>query len=67
MKCLKCNSIDMVRTEVIPHNPAGGGRIKIRFSMFTVAQLLAWVCCDCGYVETFVDDKKFLDKCKKKS
>ena len=63
-KCPKCGSCDVYKTSIGP-----GQRGFRQLSMFTSVKLAEFICCDCGLVESYLDDMNAVprvkDKCTK--
>ena len=58
--CSKCNSDNIARIK----SDSLGARIGT--GAFSIAQTGYYICCDCGYTETWIESKEDLEKIKKK-
>lgn len=58
-KCPKCGSGDIVR---VPDNPArhasGNNIYTSTFTLMGKVPVIRYVCCQCGYVENWVEDPR---------
>ncbi|MBD5559035.1 MAG: hypothetical protein HDQ87_01550 [Clostridia bacterium] len=64
--CPKCGSKSIVRVPDNPNRHASGNNIYT--STLTLAKkipVIRYVCCDCGYVENWVETRKALDEIKR--
>ena len=57
-KCPKCSSTDVVLT---PNNAGAGG---VTLGFLTYAAMVRYVCCGCGYAESYVDNPEDLEAVK---
>lgn len=60
--CPKCESTVFVKVE----NFRGQQLNSIKTGVLTVAEVSRYVCCDCGYVEEWIENKDDLKKIKGK-
>lgn len=62
-RCPKCGSGEIVR---IPDNPArhasGNNIYTTRATLLGKIPVIRYVCCDCGYVENWVEARRDLEK-----
>ena len=65
--CPKCHSRNIVRVPDNAHRYASGHSIAITTSgyLWNECLLTRYVCCDCGYVESWVENQHELDEIKK--
>ncbi len=61
-KCIKCESSAVVQVD----NQRGSQFNPIKTGMLTVASITRYVCCDCGYIEDWIDNQFDLNELKKK-
>lgn len=65
-KCTKCRSNNIVRIPDNPSRHASGNNIyTTTMTLMGKIPVIRYVCCDCGYVENWVESKGELDKIKK--
>lgn len=65
-KCTKCGSNNIVRIPDNPSRHASGNNIyTTTMTLMGKIPVIRYVCCDCGYVENWVESKGELDKIKK--
>ena len=64
--CPKCHSENIVR---VPDNPArhasGNNIYTTNITLFGKIPVIRYVCCNCGYVENWVENRHELDEIKK--
>ena len=64
--CPKCHSENIVR---VPDNPSrytsGNNIYTTTVTLFGKIPVIRYVCCNCGYVENWVENRHELDKIKK--
>jgi len=60
--CPKCQSALFVRVD----NSRGQQLNPIKTGVFTVAEVSRYVCCDCGFVEEWIENHDDLKKIKEK-
>lgn len=60
--CPKCNSKSIARIpgETGPHGY--GNIIMTGMTIFSAVKVTRYLCCDCGYSEEWIDDKKDIEK-----
>lgn len=60
--CPKCNSKSIVRIpgEAGPHG--SGNIIMTGMTVFSAVKVTRYLCCECGYSEEWIDDKKDIEK-----
>jgi predicted nucleic-acid-binding Zn-ribbon protein len=65
--CPQCGSDEIYEDPQPISNPAGRNSLFIKYTWyyFAQAQLMNLVCANCGYVENYVADKKFLPEIRK--
>lgn len=64
-KCPKCGSENVVRIPDHPNSHASGNNIyTTTITLAGKIPVIRYVCCDCGYVENWVETKAELDKIK---
>ena len=64
--CPKCHSENIVRVPDHPARHASGNNIyTTRMTLFGKIPVIRYVCCNCGYVENWVEDAQELDEIKK--
>lgn len=61
IKCPKCQS-----EQVVKINPNDSMGIRISTGAMSMAKIAHYVCCNCGYLEEWIDSPVDLDKIKKK-
>lgn len=64
--CPKCRSYNIVRIPDNPYRHASGNNIYT--SSFTLAgkiPVIRYVCCDCGYVENWVETQQECDEIRR--
>lgn len=61
-RCPKCQSQAIVEIE----NKQGQQLTPVRIGAFKVASTSRYICCDCGYMEEWINNPKDLKKLKKK-
>lgn len=61
--CPKCNSRNIVRVPDNPGRHASGNNIYTStFTLMKKIPVIRYVCCDCGYVEDWVETRSGLDE-----
>lgn len=64
--CPKCQSRNIVRVPDHPNRHASGNNIyTTTMTLFGKIPVIRYVCCDCGYVENWVEKQHELDEIKK--
>lgn len=64
--CPKCHSRNIVRVPDNPNRHASGNNIyTTTMTLFGKIPVIRYVCCDCGYVENWVEKRHELDEIKK--
>ncbi|MDE7283829.1 MAG: hypothetical protein K2N85_09655 [Lachnospiraceae bacterium] len=64
-KCPKCSSVNIVRVPDNPYRHASGNNIyTTTATLIGKIPVIRYVCCDCGYVENWVEREKELEKIK---
>lgn len=64
-KCPKCGSVNVVRVPDNPCRHASGNNIyTTTATLIGKIAVIRYVCCDCGYVENWVEREKELKKIK---
>ena len=64
--CPKCHSENIVRVPDHPARHASGNNIyTTRMTLFGKIPVIRYVCCNCGYVENWVENAQELDEIKK--
>ena len=62
-RCPKCGSVDIVR---VPDNPrrytSGNNIYTTNITLFGKIPVIRYVCCNCGYVENWVEKQEELNK-----
>lgn len=62
-KCPKCGSVSVVRIPDNPNRYASGNNIYTgTMTLFGKIPVIRYVCCDCGYVENWVEREHELRK-----
>lgn len=62
-KCPKCGSVNIVRVPDNPNRHASGNNIYTStFTLMNKIPVIRFVCCDCGYVENWVETQNERDK-----
>lgn len=65
-KCTKCGAINIVRIPDNPYRHASGNNIYTSTAtLIGKIPVIRYVCCDCGYVENWVERESELRKIKK--
>lgn len=60
--CPKCGSAHIVRVPDNPARYASGNNIYTgTFTLFGKIPVIRYVCCDCGYVENWVENQEELE------
>ena len=63
--CPKCHSGNIVRVPDNPSRHASGNNIyTTTITLFGKIPVIRYVCCDCGYVENWVEKRQELDEIK---
>ena len=62
--CPKCGSNDILRIEGTNNGYGGGNNIKS--SVFGVALVTRYLCCNCGFSEEWIEKDEDIKKLKKK-
>lgn len=63
--CSKCHSESIVRVPDNPGRHASGNNIyTTTMTLIGKIPVIRYVCCDCGYVENWVENRHELDKIK---
>lgn len=64
--CPKCNSHDIIR---VPDNPSryssGNNIYTSTFTLMKKIPVIRYVCCDCGYVENWIENQRELNEIKR--
>ncbi len=61
--CPKCGAHDIVRVPDQPRRHASGSNIyTTAFTLLGKIPVIRYVCCDCGYVENWVETQRELDE-----
>lgn len=64
--CSKCGSNNIVRVPDNPNRHASGNNIYTStFTLMKKIPVIRYVCCDCGYVEDWVENQHELMEIKK--
>ncbi len=64
-KCPKCDSVNLVRIPDNPYRHASGNNIYTSTAtLLGKIPVIRYVCCDCGYVENWVEREQELRKIK---
>lgn len=64
--CPKCGSTDIVRVPDHPSRHASGNNIYTStFTLVKKIPVIRYVCCECGYVENWVEMKKERDEIRR--
>lgn len=64
-KCPKCGSGNIVRIPDNPNRHASGNNIYVTtMTLIGKIPVIRYVCCDCGYVENWVEEKEELERIK---
>jgi len=64
--CTKCNSVDVVIVKGEKTNYARGNVIFTGSTILSAAMVNKYVCCNCGFIEEWVDNSQDLQKIKLK-
>ena len=65
-KCPKCGSFNNVRIPDNPNRHASGNNIyTTTFTLMCKIPVIRCVCCNCGYVENWVEGNSDLDKIRR--
>lgn len=65
-KCPKCGSFNIVRIPDNPNRHASGNNIyTTTFTLMGKIPVIRYVCCNCGYVENWVEGNSDLDKIRR--
>ncbi|WP_298033392.1 hypothetical protein [uncultured Dysosmobacter sp.] len=63
--CPKCGGRNVIRVPDSPLRHASGNNIyTTTVTLFGKIPVIRYVCCDCGYVENWVETQKELDEIK---
>lgn len=58
-RCPKCSSQDIVRVPDNPNRHASGNNIYTStFTLMKKIPVIRYVCCECGYVENWVENQR---------
>lgn len=64
-KCPKCNSIDIIRVPDNQYRHASGNNIyTTKYTLIGKIPVIRYVCCECGYVENWIESDKELKEIK---
>lgn len=64
--CPKCNSNNVVRVPDNPNRHASGNNIYTStITLIKKIPVIRYVCCDCGYVENWVEKQKEREEIKR--
>lgn len=64
--CPKCGSTDIVRVPDHPSRHASGNNIYTStFTLLKKIPVIRYVCCECGYVENWVEMQKERDEIRR--
>lgn len=63
--CPKCKSTDIIKVEGSAKGYGAGNNIPIGHTILSYVKVARYICCDCGYVEEWVDMED-IPKIKKK-
>lgn len=64
-QCPKCGSTDIVRIPDNPNRHASGNNIYTStYTLFGKIPVIRYVCCECGYVENWVETTQELSEIK---
>lgn len=63
--CPKCQSDDVLRVPGTQQTHGFGNNIKAGATMFSAILVTKYLCCNCGYIEDWVDDPQDIVKIKK--
>lgn len=65
-KCLKCDSKNIIRIPDSPHRHASGNNIyATTVTLMGKIPVIRYVCCDCGYVENWIERENELEKIRR--
>ncbi|MPW26439.1 hypothetical protein GC105_11625 [Alkalibaculum sp. M08DMB] len=60
--CSKCNSKNIIRIPGKAGAYGSGNNIMTGMSIFSAVKITRYLCCECGYSEEWIEDKKDIDK-----
>jgi len=60
--CSKCNSKNILRIPGKAGLYGAGNNIMTGMSIFSAVKITRYLCCECGYSEEWIDDKKDIDQ-----
>ena len=63
--CSKCQSNDIVRIPGTPQSHGFGNNIKTGITIFSAILVTKYLCCNCGYIEDWIDSPQDIEKAKK--
>jgi hypothetical protein len=63
--CTKCQHADVLRVDQ-PVTMEGGGAIQTGMTVFSAVKVVRYVCTNCGFLESWVDDRDGIEKLIKK-
>jgi len=64
--CPKCDSTDIIRIEGKAGAYGSGNNIPIGLTIYSAVKVTRFLCGSCGYSEEWIDDKKDIEKLRKK-
>lgn len=62
--CPKCNSKNILRIPGKAGAYGSGNNITTGMTIFSSVKVTRYMCCDCGYLEEWIDDKDDIEKLK---
>jgi len=64
-KCPKCQSNDVIKIPGTFQNEGYGNNIKAGFTGLSMVLVTKYLCCNCGYIEDWVDHPEDIKKIRK--
>lgn len=60
--CPKCDSVEIIRIPARKGSYGSGNIIFIGATIFSAIKVTRYLCCRCGYLEEWIDDKEDIKK-----
>lgn len=64
-RCPKCHLNDILRIPGTPQTHGFGNNIKAGATIFSAVLVTKYLCCNCGYIEDWLDYPQDIEKVKK--
>lgn len=62
--CPKCHSDEIMKIPGTPQSHGYGNNIKVGITIFSAILVTKYLCCNCGFIEEWVDDSQDIEKIK---